>query len=158
MIYHKIRLKNQPVSFGHRGAPRLIRENTILSFKKAIILGCNGVETDIQSTKDSKIILFHNHHLIDKNNKKHLINKLNYKEIELISKANNTQPPNTLEQLIAIMKEHENIVFNIEIKSLKINNIKSLKIILEKIPNKTLKEQCIISSFNYCLLFQLNFF
>ena len=55
MIYHNIRLKNQPIFFGHRGAPRLIHENTIQSLEKAIALGCNGVETDIQTTKDKKI-------------------------------------------------------------------------------------------------------
>ena len=44
---------------GHRGAPYHFPENTMASFKKALDLGANGLEFDICTTKDKKLILFH---------------------------------------------------------------------------------------------------
>ena len=84
MIYQNIKLKNKIFFFAHRGAPRLIHENTINSIEQSITLGCNGVETDIQATKDNQIILFHNNYITDKRRKRYLICKLNYSEIEQI--------------------------------------------------------------------------
>ena len=57
-----------------------IHENTIESICEAINLGCHGVEVDIQTTKDNKIILFHDNFII-LNNKKFIIKKTNYSKI-----------------------------------------------------------------------------
>jgi len=46
-------------NIGHRGAPYHYPENTIASFKKALDLGANGLEFDICTTKDKKLVLFH---------------------------------------------------------------------------------------------------
>ena len=59
MIINNFRLKSKIFYFAHRGAPRLKNENTIESLEKAIQLGCDGVEIDIQQTKDNRIIIFH---------------------------------------------------------------------------------------------------
>ena len=44
---------------GHRGAPFNKKENTLESFSEAFSAGVNGVELDIQFTRDNKIIIFH---------------------------------------------------------------------------------------------------
>jgi len=44
---------------GHMGAPFEAPENTIESFKKAIELGANAIETDICMTKDKYIVIWH---------------------------------------------------------------------------------------------------
>jgi glycerophosphoryl diester phosphodiesterase len=48
----------KPFVFAHRGASGYEIENTIPSFKKAINMGA-GIETDLQLTKDDKLICFH---------------------------------------------------------------------------------------------------
>ena len=48
----------KPYIFGHRGASGYEIENTIPSFKKAVSMGA-GIETDVQLTKDSKLLCFH---------------------------------------------------------------------------------------------------
>ncbi|MFX1302207.1 MAG: glycerophosphodiester phosphodiesterase [Promethearchaeota archaeon] len=48
----------KPYVFAHRGASGYEIENTIPSFKKAVSMGV-GIETDIQITKDNKLICFH---------------------------------------------------------------------------------------------------
>ena len=47
----------------HRGAASLAPENTLPSFTAALALPIDGVETDIQQTKDGKLVLFHDNTL-----------------------------------------------------------------------------------------------
>jgi glycerophosphoryl diester phosphodiesterase len=49
----------QFVIMGHRGAPRLAPENTILSMRAAMDEGANAVEVDLSMTKDGKVVLWH---------------------------------------------------------------------------------------------------
>jgi glycerophosphoryl diester phosphodiesterase len=50
---------------GHRGAAGLAPENTFAGFDLALELGVDGIETDVQKTKDGELVLFHDH-LLDK--------------------------------------------------------------------------------------------
>jgi len=47
------------VNFAHRGASEYAPENTILAFNLGIYMGANGIETDVQLTKDGVAVLFH---------------------------------------------------------------------------------------------------
>lgn len=47
------------INYAHRGASAYAPENTMASFKKTIELGANGIELDLQQTKDEKIVIFH---------------------------------------------------------------------------------------------------
>ncbi len=44
--------------FGHRGLPRIYRENSITGLNKAFEY-CDYVETDVRITADNNLILFH---------------------------------------------------------------------------------------------------
>ena len=44
---------------GHRGYPAVAPENTLPSFKAAMDLGVDWIETDVQETKDGVLVLFH---------------------------------------------------------------------------------------------------
>jgi glycerophosphoryl diester phosphodiesterase len=44
---------------GHRGAAGYAPENTILSFKTAIDVGCDETELDVRLSKDSKVVVIH---------------------------------------------------------------------------------------------------
>ena len=59
---------NKLFYFAHRGAPNLFNENTTQAIAESIKQGSDGVEIDIQITKDNKIILFHDDHITTKNN------------------------------------------------------------------------------------------
>jgi len=45
--------------WGHRGAYHLAPENTLPSFQMAIRLGADGVEFDIQLTRDGEVVVIH---------------------------------------------------------------------------------------------------
>lgn len=47
------------LTIGHRGAAGHVTENTLASIRKAIELGADIVEVDVQRTKDGQLVLFH---------------------------------------------------------------------------------------------------
>ncbi len=49
---------------GHRGAPRLARENTIESFDRAEILGTDAIEFDVRQTRDGDAVVFHDEEIV----------------------------------------------------------------------------------------------
>ena len=48
---------NTFVNYAHRGASAYAPENTMAAFKKAFQIGTNGIELDLQKTKDEKIVI-----------------------------------------------------------------------------------------------------
>ncbi len=47
------------VNYAHRGASEYAPENTMLAFHLGLFMGANGIETDVQKTKDGVLVLFH---------------------------------------------------------------------------------------------------
>ncbi|XP_051256883.1 glycerophosphodiester phosphodiesterase domain-containing protein 5-like isoform X1 [Dicentrarchus labrax] len=52
-----------PALIGHRGAPMLAPENTLMSFEKAVEAGSDGLETDVTISSDGVPFLMHDHTL-----------------------------------------------------------------------------------------------
>ncbi|MBD1379802.1 glycerophosphodiester phosphodiesterase [Metabacillus arenae] len=49
----------QPKIFGHRGCMGTVPENTLLGFRHALELGVDGIEFDVQLTKDGEVVVIH---------------------------------------------------------------------------------------------------
>ncbi len=47
--------------FGHRGARGYAPENTMASFQMALDMGVDGIELDVQMTKDGRVVVCHDH-------------------------------------------------------------------------------------------------
>lgn len=47
------------INYAHRGASEYAPENTLSSFFLGLLQGANGIETDVQRTKDGVLVLFH---------------------------------------------------------------------------------------------------
>jgi glycerophosphoryl diester phosphodiesterase len=56
------RIETTPLLFAHRGGKADAPENTIEAFKKAVLNGSNGLESDAQITKCGHVVLHHNRH------------------------------------------------------------------------------------------------
>ncbi len=72
---------NTFVNYAHRGASAYAPENTMAAFKKAFQIGTNGIELDLQKTKDEKIVIFHDDKIDEKSNGKGKISDYTYKEL-----------------------------------------------------------------------------
>uniref|UniRef100_A0A3Q4H6X0 Glycerophosphodiester phosphodiesterase domain containing 4b n=1 Tax=Neolamprologus brichardi TaxID=32507 RepID=A0A3Q4H6X0_NEOBR len=62
-IKEKGTLGPAPALIGHRGAPMLAPENTLMSFEKAVEAGCDGLETDVTISFDGVPFLMHDYTL-----------------------------------------------------------------------------------------------
>ena len=89
----------------HRGYHAGLPENTLAAFDAALQLGADGVETDVQATRDGKVILFHDRVLQGQE-----ISALTH--AELISLAGYEVPT-----LIDALDAFAGIFWNLEIKT-----------------------------------------
>lgn len=68
--------------FGHRGARGYAPENTMASFKKALLLGADGVELDVQLTKDRQLVICHDHSINRTSNGSGWVSELTLEELK----------------------------------------------------------------------------
>ncbi len=138
--------------YGHRGAPILAPENTLLSFQEAINNNMNGIELDVQLTRDKKLIIYHDKY-IDYNGSKIRISNLLLEQIKTIDVKNNFsklsfQQIPELSEVLDILPL--NMILNIEIKSYESdffsNGVEDE--LLKTITSRINLQQVIISSFN----------
>ena len=166
----------------HRGFRALYPENTLLSIKKSINK-CDFIEFDIQFTKDSIPILFHDDTLKRTTNASSLKNfqkpynvwDYTYNELKLLDisswfykedpfyqkerlkKVKKIERIQTLENVLEVVKK-KNLFINIEIKynQLHILNKKHFQSVVDLISKYNLEKNVLISSFehSYVLLFK----
>ena len=60
------------LNIAHRGFSGMYPENTMLAFRKAMKAGCNGIETDVQMSKDGVLVICHDE-LLDRTSNLSLI-------------------------------------------------------------------------------------
>ena len=127
-----------PVHLIHRGlVNKKLKENTLESFTASFKKGY-GIETDLQCTKDNKIVCFHDFTL----NRKFKVNKrikdLKYKELKILSKKKDAEVP----LLYDLLKASKNR-FPLLLELKPIFSLKSLKKLLFEI--KKCKKCALIS-------------
>lgn len=71
----------QFINYAHRGASAYVPENTMVAFKKALEMGADGIELDLQETKDKKIVIFHDEIIDKKSNGKGRIKDYTFEEL-----------------------------------------------------------------------------
>lgn len=54
----------QPLNIAHRGGAALMPENTLAAFADAIARGCDGVELDVQLSRDGVVVVHHDYRLM----------------------------------------------------------------------------------------------
>lgn len=72
---------NDFIVYAHRGASAYTPENTRIAFEKSIQLNANGIELDLQKTKDGKIVIFHDDYIDKKSNGTGKIEEHTYQEL-----------------------------------------------------------------------------
>jgi len=99
--------RQRPILLGHRGVPVLADGNTRASFLAAIDAGLDGVETDIQRTKDGVLVIYHDFIVGFRLLAEMTIAELREQRPEIL----------TLEELLELMEPYEHFLLNLELKS-----------------------------------------
>ncbi len=140
------------LNIAHRGASSLAPENTMTAFRKAAELGADGLELDVQFSKDGKLVVIHDELLNRTTNGKGLVKDYTLAELKELDAgswfspefANETIP--TLEEVLA---EFQGMHINIEIKSGVILYPGIEKAVLDLVSKYKLEDKILISSFNH---------
>ena len=107
--------------WAHRGASGTMPENTLESFKKAAELGADGVELDIQLTKDDEIVVIHDEKIDRTSDGKGWVKDYTLEELRGFN-YNRTKPEYehadipTMREVFELLKPTD-LFINIEIKT-----------------------------------------
>lgn len=141
------------ITIGHRGAAGYEPENTILSFKKALNLGVDIIEFDVQLCKSGELVVIHDYTLKRTTNSRGSVAKKTLTELKKLDAGKGQQIPTLEESLKAINRETK---VNIELKG-KSGSQQLSDIIKHFIDNDNWQSSdFIISSFNHYELFSFN--
>ncbi|MBR6821767.1 MAG: glycerophosphodiester phosphodiesterase [Clostridia bacterium] len=146
--------------YAHRGASGYRPENTMASFELAAEMGADGIELDIQLSKDGKIVVCHDYKIDRTSNGNGYVKDMTYEELRRFNYANGkegTYEIPLLEEVLELIKKKD-MILNIEIKN-------DAYIPYEGIEEKTVKlvrdmgvgENIIYSSFYHQSLRRLKF-
>lgn len=146
-------MKKTFLIFAHRGASTIYPENTLPAFREALRMGANGLELDVQLTKDGCPVVIHDESLTRTTNGKGLVKNHSLKELKQLSaglwfdsKYRGLKIP-TLEEVLKRAKPRQ-IVLNIEMKNLLIRSENMEVEIIRLIHKFKMKDRVILSTFN----------
>lgn len=150
--------------FAHRGSAGTHPENTMSAFQEAERVGAEGIELDVQLSKDGEVIVIHDEELSRTTNgagfvKDHTLNQLKTLDAShTFSKQVGTQRIPTLMEVLE-MYTHNNMLLNIELKNSTFFYPGMEEKVIALVRKYNLQNRVILSSFNHYSLvhcFQLD--
>ena len=114
-------MNTKPLVWAHRGASGYAPENTLAAFEKAVELGADGVELDIQLTKDDEIVVIHDEKIDRTSDGKGWVKDYTLEELRGFN-YNRTKPEYehadipTMREVFELLKPTD-LFINIEIKT-----------------------------------------
>ncbi len=107
--------------YAHRGASGEAPENTIDAFKKALEYQVDGIETDVQLTKDNVLVLIHDETIDRTTNGKGFVKDYTYQQLLEFDASNGMEGFSgckipTLRELFDLVKDTD-IILHLELKT-----------------------------------------
>ena len=139
--------------YAHRGASKYAPENTLPAFNLAYEQKADGIETDVQLTKDNIPVLIHDDTVNRTTNGKGFVHEYTYEQLRELDaglwfhyKYLGTRIP-TLDDLLK-WNQKKRLQLNIELKNSKLVGNKLEKIVLNKIKAYRMGHLSVISTFS----------
>ncbi len=135
----------RPILLGHRGVREGVRENTLAAFVRAMEAGLDGVEFDVQRTRDGVLVVYHDF-WIDLG----LVHQLSYAELKAA-----LPELATLEEVLDLFEGYPEAILNVELKSIpgfRDGRTEALAQVLSAWPGK---DRVLVSSFDPVALYEL---
>ena len=149
-----------PQIIAHRGASYLAPENTLIAFKKAMELGADGVEMDVQQTSDAGLVIHHDYMIdlhTDISGKIYDMTMGNLKTLDFGSWKDvlfKDEKIATLQEAMELCRQMPGCTVHLELKSTMDNDPDFVPRVLEVLQQTEMVEQVILVSFNHALLRQ----
>ena len=144
---------NNTKVWAHRGASAYAPENTLEAFKLAVDMGADGIELDVQLSKDGELVVIHDEEIDRTSNGKGFVKDYTLKELKKFnfnnsnSKYHKVNIP-TLKEVFELLKSTE-MDINVELKTgvFFYEGIEEKVLSLAK--EMKMEERIIYSSFNH---------
>lgn len=140
--------------WAHRGASGYVPENTLEAFLKAADMGADGIELDVQLTKDDEMVVIHDETIDRVSGESGFVKDFTLKELKALDVSKHMKEYDqkttipTLEEVFECLKD-TNMMINIELK----NGVIFYKNLEEKVINLIDKHKMMdriwCSSFNH---------
>ncbi len=104
---------DQFIAFAHRGGTDSLPENTLASFRHAVSLGYDYLETDVQLTADGVLVAFHDNDLLRTCGRHIRISDVSWQEVSQM-RVDGKEP---IPLLTELLEEFPETKFNIDAKS-----------------------------------------
>jgi glycerophosphoryl diester phosphodiesterase len=140
--------------FAHRGSAGTHPENTMVSFKEAERVGADGIELDVQMTKDGEIVVIHDETIDRTTDGSGWVKDFTYRELKKFDASYKFTgqygfcPIPLLEEVLSWGKQ-TNLLFNIELKNGLIQYERLEERVIHLIKRYRLDDRVILSSFNH---------
>lgn len=155
MFRRKISHPREMRIFAHRGASRQYPENTLIAFEAALHMGANGIECDVQLTKDGQVVIFHDISLQRTTNGSGLVRQHTLSQLKKLDAGSwfdprfrHTPIPSLEEVLRWLKSQPSNVCVNIELKNVIIPQPDLEKKLIHTIRKHGLLSQTIFSTYN----------
>ncbi len=145
-------MTKQPQIFAHRGANAVAPENTLPAFEKALEIGVDGIELDVQATADGELVVLHDFSLERTTTGAGALRAHTLAQLAAIDAgvrfddAFAGTPIPTLEQVFDLVEDR--CIVNVEIKNMDWNGGREAGPLARLIKRRQLFDQVIVSSFN----------
>lgn len=154
LVCRRYKVIEKPKIFAHRGLSSQAPENTMAAFEKALNYNINGIEFDVQMTKDRKLVVIHDERLERTTNGSGYVKDYNYKELLALdagswfSTVYSGEKIPLLEDVLELLKNYD-LLINIELKNSFIEYEGIEEEVIKLVNSAKVSERVIISSFNH---------
>jgi glycerophosphoryl diester phosphodiesterase len=137
--------------FAHRGYSAAFAENTLTSFIEAEKAGADGIELDVQLTKDGEVVVIHDEKVDRTTSGTGFVKDFTFKEIRKLNANKTGLKKDTIPSLTEVFDwmQTNSLKCNIELKNGKIPYESMEEKIIQLIRMNGLSERIIFSSFNH---------
>lgn len=125
---------------GHRGAARVLPENTLRGFRYAIELGVERVECDVHLTRDDHLVVIHDETVDRTTNGNGEVRRMSLAELRKLDAGDGERIP-TLEEVLDVVAGQ--VILLCELKGAGVEEAA-----VEQVRRKSLDSQVIFTSFN----------
>lgn len=146
--------------WAHRGYSGRYPENTMLAFRKAAEAGCDGIELDVQLTKDDVLVIIHDEVIDRVTDGTGMVKDYTYEELKKFNaakklpKVTDFEPIPTFDEYCAWAAE-AGVLTNIEIKTGRYYYEEIEKKIIDVVRRHGLERKVLYSSFNHMSLVKI---
>jgi glycerophosphoryl diester phosphodiesterase len=140
--------------FAHRGSAGTHPENTMQSFREAARVGADGIEMDVQLSKDGEVVVIHDERLDRTTNASGYVKDRTLKELQALNASSSHKGEvdkariPTLDELLLWLTTND-LNCNIELKNTLIQYPGLEEKVIRLIRAHEMEERIVISSFNH---------